>query len=230
MVHGLGGLVLLALAVSLDGFGAGVGYGLRRIRLDWRSLLVIGLVAGATAWLATGAGHLLGHLAGQRWGAAFAQQLGAALLLGLGLLSLNNAGREQGAGEEEQAGGVPAANHPLGRVRPLWSFQLRAWGLVVEVARQPGRADLDRSGSISLPEALLLGLALALDSGGVGFGAGLAGFSPLGVALTAAPINVALLWLGTLLGRQASGERRRGWLVWGPGVILLALAVARMRG
>ncbi|HHW15048.1 MAG TPA: hypothetical protein GXX28_08970 [Firmicutes bacterium] len=230
MVHGLGGLILLALAVSLDGFGAGVSYGLRRIRLDWRSLAVVGLVAGATAWLATGTGHLFAHLAGRQWGGAFVQQLGAALLLGLGLVSLNNAGREQSGSQVGQAADVPAANHPPGGRRRLWCLHLRTWGLVVEVARQPGRADLDRSGSISLPEALLLGLALALDSGGVGLGAGMAGFPPVGVALTVAPINVALLWLGTWLGRRTSGEGRRGWLAWGPGVILLALAVARMRG
>jgi putative sporulation protein YtaF len=214
VVCGLAGLLLLALAVSLDGLGAGVGYGLRRIRLDWRALVIIGLVAGVTALAATGAGHLGGHLLGRVLGVAFGRELGAALLLALGLVSLGNAWREEGS---------EASAH-----RPLWSLHLRTLGLVVEVARQPGRADLDHSGSISPPEAVILGLALTLDSGSAGFSAGLAGFSPWGVAAAVAPVNVALLWFGTWLGRRLTGERRRTWLTVSPGVILIGLAIWRL--
>ncbi|MDI6870937.1 MAG: manganese efflux pump [Bacillota bacterium] len=229
MARGLAGLFFLALAVSLDGLSAGVSYGLRHIRLDWRSLTMIGLVAGVTALASTGGGHLLGRLLGRQLGAAFGRQLGAALLLALGLASLGNVWQEK---ENESPGPPVGEAGPLesgnGR-RTLWSLQLRTWGLVVEVARQPGRADLDRSGSISLPEALILGLALSLDSGAVGFGAGMAGFPPWGVAAAVAPTNVALLWCGTWIGRRLIQVRRRVWLALSPGLILLALGVWRLK-
>lgn len=214
MSQGLVGLFGLALAVSLDGLGAGMGYGLRRTRLDWRDLGVIGLVAGLTAFASTGAGQLAGHLLGRGLGLVFSRELGAALLFALGLVSIGNAWRET---DEEPP-------HRL-----LWSVHLRTLGLVVEVARRPDRADLDRSGSISPAEAVILGLALALDSGAVGFGAGLAGFSAWEVAAAVAPINVALLWFGTWLGRRLAGERGRSWLSVSPGLILMALAVWRLR-
>jgi putative sporulation protein YtaF len=222
MFEGLAGLLLLAVAVSVDGFGAGLGYGLRRTRLDGRNMALIGLVAGATVLVTTAAGHLLCHQVG-----ALARQLGAALLLALALVSLGNGLRERGAGEESGGPGE-AGDAPSGGRNTLWSLQLRTWGLVVEVARQPGRADLDRSGSISLPEALILGLALSLDSGAVGFGAGLAGFSPWAVAAAVGPVNVALLWLGTWAGRRLARERARGWLALSPGFILLILGLMRL--
>ncbi|MGE5508182.1 MAG: manganese efflux pump [Chitinophagales bacterium] len=206
MAHRLAGLLLLALAVSFDGLGAGFGFGLKKVRIDWRCLLVIGLVAGATVLVACGAGHLIGR----RLGEALAGRLGGALLVGLGFVNL-------ASGEPEPA-----------ESRPVLSLELRTWGLVVEVARHPGEADLDRSGTISVPEALVLGLALALDGGAVGLGAGMSGFAPLAAALWVAPVNVGLLWLGELIGRRLTEERRQRWLRLCPGLILLALGVGRL--
>lgn len=225
--RGLTSLFLLALAVSLDGFGAGLSYGLKRVRLGWRILAVIGLVGGAMAFLSTGAGHLLGRLLGHQWGVTFGQELGAALLLALGLVSLGNAGR---GGEEEPDAAEPAGlDSPTGGRATVWSLRLKTWGLVVELARQPGRADLDHSGTISVPEALLLGLALSLDGGSVGLGAGLSGLSPWQVAVAVAPANVALLGLGTALGRRVTAQRRPAALGLLPGIILLLLAVMRLK-
>ncbi|WP_372636321.1 manganese efflux pump, partial [Cohnella sp.] len=39
-------LLLLALAVSLDGFGVGVTYGLRGIRVPWVSIAIIAACSG----------------------------------------------------------------------------------------------------------------------------------------------------------------------------------------
>jgi putative sporulation protein YtaF len=59
---------------------------------------------------------------------------------------------------------------------------------VIQILRTPTIADVDKSGNISVSEAMLLGLALSLDSFGAGIGAALIGFSPL---LTASVIAVA---------------------------------------
>jgi putative sporulation protein YtaF len=199
-------LLLLALAVSFDGLGAGFGFGLRKVRIDGRCLAVIGLVAGATVFVSCGAGQLVGGQLGE----ALAARLGGALLVGLGFASLATSGQE-------------AAHEP-----PVWSVELRTWGLVVEVARHPGRADLDRSGTLSVAEALVLGLALALDNGAVGLGAGMSGFPPLAAAFWVAPVNVGLLWLGAWIGRRLPEERRHRWLRLSPGLILLLLGLGRL--
>ena len=67
-------------------------------------------------------------------------------------------------------------------------IELKRIGIVIQILRTPQMADVDRSGIISASEALLLGIALSLDSFGAGLGAAMIGFSPL---LTALVISTA---------------------------------------
>ena len=55
-------LILLAFAVSLDGFGVGVTYGLRRIRIPVLSVVIIALCSGIVVWVSMQIGTLLTRL------------------------------------------------------------------------------------------------------------------------------------------------------------------------
>ena len=50
---------------------------------------------------------------------------------------------------------------------------------MIQILRKPTVADFDKSGTISAGEALLLGIALSVDSFGAGIGASLLGMHPL---------------------------------------------------
>lgn len=98
------------------------------------------------------------------------------------------------------------------------------------VFAHPPTCDLDYSGTIDLIEALLLGVALSLDSLGVGLGTALSGFStsflPFGIALC----QGLLLYLGTICGKRLPlfhkiDQRLTGII---PGLILVALAIIRL--
>ena len=71
--------LLFAAALSMDGFGAGVAYGLRKIRVPALSLLIISLASGAGIWTAMAAGNLIaGYI-------PYARQAGAGLLIVAGI-------------------------------------------------------------------------------------------------------------------------------------------------
>ena len=55
-------LLALALAVSLDGFGVGVTYGLRGIRIPLASIAIIAVCSGAVIWLSMLAGGFLSEI------------------------------------------------------------------------------------------------------------------------------------------------------------------------
>jgi len=82
---------------------------------------------------------------------------------------------------------------------------------LAEILREPSRADFDRSGIISGREAIFLGVALAMDAFGSGFGAALMGFPPLAVAAAVGSAKFVLLVAGLVAGRQyarrISGEK-----------------------
>ena len=48
----------------------------------------------------------------------------------------------------------------------VWKLEIASLGLVIQILRKPTVADFDKSGTISAGEALLLGIALSVDSFG----------------------------------------------------------------
>lgn len=101
-------------------------------------------------------------------------------------------------------------------------------GLVIQILKEPSRADLDFSGSISGREALALGLALALDALGTGVGAAAAGFSLFLTPLLIGCCQLLLVQVGLLLGRRWQPEKL-GWRRAAiPGLILIAIGLWRL--
>jgi putative sporulation protein YtaF len=188
-------VILLAVAVSIDGFGVGLAYGLGKMRLPINSLLILGL-ASALAMLVS---MLAGTAARGLFVVALTNLIGPLLLVGFGLWML-----WQQLGSEQSQDGL--------------------MGLI----REPGRADADHSGTISSTEGMVLGIALAMDAFGAGFGAALAGFPPLETSLAVGLAKIFLVGSGVLLGSSIlSGWKVRG-LKYAPGAIIVFLGLANL--
>ncbi|CAG5084289.1 Putative uncharacterized protein ytaF [Thermobacillus xylanilyticus] len=237
-------LALLALAVSLDGFGVGASYGIRGIRIPALSVLIIATCSGCVVWMAMAAGGWLTAWLPE----TVAQTAGAVLLIAVGLWALAQLRRSAGGGEAvrgtdagEDCGGktsdAVAANSDAAEaggpdtssVRSIARIELRRLGLVICVLRAPQTADMDRSGTISASEAVLLGFALSLDALGAGFGAAMVGFPALPSALFIAAASGGFLLAGLRFGRRFAvrfaGAKAVSVL---PGLILIATGIARL--
>jgi putative sporulation protein YtaF len=209
---------VLALALSLDSLGVGTAYGFRRIRVPISSVLLISLTSGAVFGLAMLVGRLVSTVAA----AHLAKVIGSAFLIVLGTWVFVQAWAERAAhrGEAGQDGRVEIA-----------SLYLRSAGLVVKILHDPTAADVDHSGVITQSEAFILGLTLALDSAGAGFGAALAGWMPPWTPLFVALAGFVCLSAGLLCASRASEstflveQRLAGFL---PGLVLVGLGVWRL--
>lgn len=151
---------LLALAVSSDGFAVGMAYGARKIRIPLGPLLLICLAS----MLAISISMLVGKALALYFDPRLAQKIGALALMAVGLWffseSLRNWQGKAGKGENN----------------PIATFRIKPLGIIIQIMREPSKADLDSSGVISFREAFFLGTALALDALGAGMGASLSGF------------------------------------------------------
>jgi putative sporulation protein YtaF len=217
-------LALLALAVSLDGFGVGASYGMRGIRIPMPSILIIAVCSGTVVWLAMTAGGWLTGLMPPE----VARSAGAVLLIAVGLWALIQLRRGAGSegaceAEEDEPAGRDAGTATVARI------ELRRLGLVICILRAPQAADTDRSGTISASEAVPLGVALSLDALGAGFGAAMVGFPALPASLLIAAASGAFLLAGLKFGRtfasRFAGAKAVSVL---PGLILIATGIARL--
>ncbi|MGE5543945.1 MAG: sporulation membrane protein YtaF [Bacillota bacterium] len=158
-------VMLLALALSSDGFAVGMAYGARKIRIPLGSLLLICLAS----MLAVSVSMLTGKALALYFDPHVTQLIGALALMAVGLWLFSESLRKwQGRAETGENNAIATL-----RIRPL--------GIIIQILREPSKADLDSSGVISFREAFLLGIALALDALGAGMGASMSGFD---IALT----------------------------------------------
>jgi putative sporulation protein YtaF len=218
----MGVVLLMAVALSLDGFGVGLAYGLRRIRLPLSSLMVIALCTV----FAMGISMLFGSWVTLWLRFIPARLLGASILLSMGFFQLARA--IWNSKQEIMPQAVPAMAVVIQKpgLEPVFRIQLRLLGLVIQVLRTPDLADIDGSGGISLRESILLGSALALDAFAGGIGAAMAGMT-LSVIGVVAVTQIIML----RLGQQMAGKIPENWTAkaeYLPGVVLILVGLGKM--
>src|SRR5699024_12672101 len=130
-------------AVSIDGFGVGVTYGMRHIRLTLPALLIIMLASGTIVSLSMTIGHLIRTVISPEITSLFGSSI--LILLGMIVLTINL---------------KTNFNLRLLNRTPVERF--------TSILSNPHKADKDESGGISGGEAVILGIALAMHDVGDG--------------------------------------------------------------
>lgn len=200
----------IAAALSVDAFAAGFAYGTRKIRLPWRSILVINLICSAIVGLSLGLGSLVAILISQN----VQKILCFGLLFILGLVKLLD-------------GIIRAAIDRYGNLDGKLNFSLCSLRFVLHVYADPAAADLDDSKTLSLSEAAAIALALSLDGAAVGFGAAMGQVSITAVVAASLVANQMTLMMGSWLGERLV-KRLHMSMGWVGGIILLILAFAKL--
>ncbi|NLP43761.1 MAG: sporulation membrane protein YtaF [Peptococcaceae bacterium] len=191
------GLALcIALALSFDGLGVGMAYGLKRIRIPLASMGIIGLCTA----LAMTISMLFGHLLFSEVSIISSGSLGACILLFLGIYHLILAFRSRRTAKvvPAMASYTSTNAYKVNTCKTLFSINLSVFGLVIQVLKTPATADLDRSGTINVKESILLGIALALDSFAAGIAASMAGIT-FYVIVFVAILQVFMIRVGQIL-------------------------------
>ena len=158
---------VLALALSLDTFAAGISLGARRIRIPAASLLALSLTCSLSLLVSILLGGLLGDWISPR----AASLISCMLLCGIGGVRLFDSlvkGLLRRCCESER------------------SFILRFQNLKIflQVCIDSTQADFNRSNSLSCLEAVSLAIALSLDGLVAGFGSGFSAIGRISPALS----------------------------------------------
>ncbi|TWI56999.1 sporulation membrane protein YtaF [Halalkalibacter nanhaiisediminis] len=202
-------LLALALAVSLDSFGVGLTYGLRKMKLPLRSLFFIAGCSAISILIAMLFGTMIQAYLSPR----VAESLGGIILILIGAWALYQVFRPAKSTEKTREDEV------------ILNFEIKMFGVVIRILRKPMVADIDNSGTITGREAIFLGIALSLDAFGAGIGAALIGFSPVGMAISVAVMSALFVTLGMKSGFRFSDSEWVKKCSFIPGLLLIILGV-----
>lgn len=202
-------LLILAFAVSLDSFSVGFTYGLRKMKIPLKSILIIASCSAVSLLFASLIGQILEGILSSK----VTEQVGGIILILLGAWVLYQFFR-------------PEKNKELVTIeKTIVNFEIKSLGIVINILRKPMSADFDLSGTITGIEAFMLGLALSLDAFGAGIGAAMLGFSPLYLAFAVAVMSSVFVWMGL---RSGSFFSKSDWVqkfTFIPGVLLIIIGV-----
>lgn len=205
-------LIILAFAFSssIDNLGVGISYGIREIRIGLGANLLISFIC----FLMSIAGISFGIWLSKIIPGMFPLIIGAIFLVIIGIRIIL-------LGLPRKKGKLAVSTENGHQVTPNMKG----------ILRNPEAADVDNSGEIGLGEAALLGVALSANALTNGLGAGLLGFSPLAISLTAAIGSFISVWAGVALGYKLAAIRIGSFTLgeFGTiisGIIILLIAIA----
>lgn len=211
-------LFILALAVSLDSFGVGVTYGLRKVKLPLISIIIIGLSSAIMILISMQIGVLISLMLSPY----AAKWIGSVILVSIGVWAIHQVLKPN------QELDTDNKKMLTNKGKRIIYIEIKKLGIVIEILKKPIKADIDNSGYISSSEAILLGLALSLDAFGAGIGAALVGFNPVITAITIAGMSSLFILFGLKMGFWFSGIEWLKKFTLLPGIILILIGILKV--
>lgn len=204
-------IAIFALALNMDALGAGVAYGVRKIKIPFSSLVIISLMSVLAIVISMLCGNMLAGVLSE----TVAHRLGGAMLMAIGIwILIQSWPKSKKTANEEQE-----------KDPTLMQIRIKSLGLVIQVLRDPAVADLDNSGIISSREAILLGIALAMDAFAAGFAVSMMGFNLVLTATVVGIGHVLMTCFGLMVGSGISATRLGQKMAVLPGFLLIALGL-----
>ena len=203
-------LILLGIAISIDGFAVGISYGIRGIKIGLLPLALIGSISAVVICLSSSLGAFFADFPGIGPG----RNIGGMVLAATGCWLIYSTYRNKD-------------NSSSSSKKLLFSLRIKQLGIIINILREPAAADFDRSGTLNHFEAVFLGLALALDALGAGFGAGMIGFSGPSAPLLIGLLSILLVFTGSFFGKRLGNVLPQHFKVV-PGLIILFLGILNL--
>lgn len=209
MILNLFSLILLAIAVSIDGFWGGFAFGLRKIKISPFSLLLVSSWSVICTMIVMFIGKSLKNIISFEW----ARIIGAGLLFLLGILTLRE--------------GYKQKKEHLECKRNFISYDIKFRDLI-KILRNPILADIDNENDIKPAESTVLGLAVAMDASIAAFTVSLLGLSPILTPFLFGLTHYILIGSGNYIARQTITGHFSQKFSMLPGLILIVLAILRL--
>lgn len=215
-------LLTIAIAVSLDSFGVGVSYGVRRIQVPLTSLAIITACTSLTLVLAVFSGEAIAAALSPE----LTQNLGGVLLVGIGVVAVLTQFKSQVADPAQSRSSEYRIHRNADKSHGVARGDL--FKILPAILNRPDTADFDRSKSISANEAFFLGLAVSLDSFVAGVGIRLMGYSPWVIIFALAATSSSFIYAGIRTGILIAGRQWFKQMPYFPGTLLIVIGLSQV--
>lgn len=195
-------ILLFVIAASLDILVVSLAYGLKDIKINFSSTLVIASISALGTFISMILGQFLVNLIPVKLG----DIIGGLVLLALGFYSIYSYFKEKK---------ILTSHNSDNNSSPTF------------ILENPEVADKDKSGNIDFKESLALSLALALNNFGLGIGASISGLNITFTTISTFIISLIFISLGFYLSKTIKSKNisKNSNLIAGIIIIILSLFI-----
>lgn len=205
--------IILAISASIDSFGVGITYGIKKTKISIAAIIVLLILS----IFFTSVSITFGNILSSYISPSISSIIGASILILIGIFIL------YGAIFKNEKISKSKSEHKE------YSFFIKFLGITVNIIKDPINSDFDNSNKIDIKEAIFLGIAMSLDSISIGFGCSTIGINSFLFTLLTSFFQILFLCAGKLLGKKISSISSIPQNIWNiiSGVILICMGVIK---
>ncbi len=200
---------LIAACVSLDSLGIGLTYGLKNTKISLHAKLILFIIS----ILITSIAIFIGVYISKLFSPHISNYLGCILLCFMGVWII-----------------IQSITNNKRQAKREYHFFIKFLGITIQIIRDPNYSDLNNSNKIEGKEALYLGIALSLDSIGIGIGSSIIGLNSFLFPLLVAIFQLFFLSIGTYLGKKIKDISNIPENIWSiiSGCLLIFVGISKI--
>lgn len=194
--------ILFAVSANIDNFTVGIAYGIKKIKINFLSNLLIALITAAGTFISMAIGLGLSKFLS----VTAANIIGSVILILLG---------------------VWIAKDFFKKERKLKIAEQKEQNIAYysQILQDPELADKNNSGTIDIKESLTLAFALTINNFGLGIGASITGLNIFATVLCTFFVSILSIALGCLLGQSCLSRLLGKFAPLISGVIVILLGI-----
>ena len=181
-------VILLSISSSIDSFGIGITYGLRRLKINILSKLILFTISVIITYISLLIGKNLCYLLPP----VLIKLLGAFILIIIGttiIFQIINSKKEK---INQSKNYKFLDNNSIYTEKKIYKFFIKFLGITIQIIKNPVRSDFDDSLNIDAIEAFYLGISLSIDSFCIGLASSILGFRIHFISNTSCNISTSI--------------------------------------
>lgn len=214
--------LILTISSSIDSLGIGITYGIRKTTISFIAKMILFAIAFIVSVISIWIGGTLKDI----FSPNIIGYIGSFILILIGIFIFLQSIKNKNISDKNIN---KSLRKELNEQQKIYSFFIKCLGITVQILKNPISSDFDKSNTIDAKEAVFLGLALSLDSFGVGMSFGMIEnftfYFPLFISL----FQLFFLNFGNLLGKKLSNFSRIPENFWSiiSGILLIIIGLIR---
>ena len=219
-------VILLSISSSIDSFGIGITYGLRKLKIACMSKFILFVISITITYIAI----LIGKNLSLFLSPVITKFFGAFILIFIGTIIIFQLMNPKNNNISNTINYDFSKGKSICIEEKVYNFFIKFLGITIQIIKNPIYSDFDTSSKIDTKEAIYLGFSLSIDSFCIGVASSILGLGYIIFPILVAIFQIIFLSIGTKIGSKLSKFSKIPDNIWNliSAILLILIGITRL--